>query len=114
MGRILLAAFLFLCSPLLGEDQLLLVSHKADSSLGFCTMQGKHLASVPVGKHPHEMVLSPDGSMAFASAQWDDTVYVVSVSERQAVREVKTPSGAGPDPVLEIRARGGTEARRSR
>lgn len=74
----------------------------------------RRIAEVPVGRRLVSLNLSPDGSLAFASAQWDDTVYVVSVPERKVVREVKTPSGAGPDPALEIRARGGTEAQRSR
>ncbi|MGB9605544.1 MAG: hypothetical protein ACPL88_06660, partial [Bryobacteraceae bacterium] len=43
-----------------GEQARLLVLHKAASTLGFYTLEGKLLAQVPVGRHPHEMSLSAD------------------------------------------------------
>lgn len=61
---------------------------------------GKILGRVPLDGRPVSLTLSPDGKLAFASAQDDDTVYVVSVPERKVVRRFKTAAGAAPDPVL--------------
>jgi DNA-binding beta-propeller fold protein YncE len=59
----------------------------------------KVLGQAPLGGRPVSLSLSPDGKLAYASAEDDDTVYVVSVPERKLVREFKTPKGSGPDPV---------------
>ena len=48
-------------------ETLLLVSQKAGSTVGFYTWEGKHLASVAVGTHPHEMRLSVDGRYAYTT-----------------------------------------------
>ena len=63
---LLLGATLF-GAPLWGQPSLLLVSQKAASSIGFYTWEGKHLGSVPVGKHPHEMRISADGRYAYTT-----------------------------------------------
>jgi YVTN family beta-propeller protein len=60
------------------------------------------LGQVPLGGRPVSLKLSPDGKQAFASAEEDDTVFVISVPERKILRQFKTAPGAGPDPVLEI------------
>lgn len=66
---------------------------------------GRVLGQVSLGGSPVSLTLSPDGERAFASAQDDDTVYVVSVPERKVIRTIKTAAGAAPDPVLEIPVR---------
>jgi len=48
------------------------------------------------------LTTSPDGRLAFASAEEAETVYVVSLPDRKVVREIRLPAGTGPDPVLEI------------
>ncbi len=98
MLRAMLIISPLIASPLWGEDQLLLVSHKAASSLGFYTMDGRHLASVPVGKHPHEVVLSPDGRYAYTSdngtmrmedtSAGGNTVSIVDLAARKKVGEI--------------------------
>lgn len=62
------------------------------------------IGQVALGGSPVSLTLSPDGQRAYASAQEDDTIYVVSVPERKILRRIKTAAGAGPDPVLETRA----------
>jgi YVTN family beta-propeller protein len=66
------------------------------------TKTRKQVAEVPLGGAPVSLNLSPDGKLAFASAQEDDTIYIISVAERKIIREVKTAPKAGPDPVLQI------------
>lgn len=97
MIRIILL-FLFVCLPLAAQERLLLVSHKAASSLDFYTMEGEHLASVPVGKHPHEVELSPDGKFAYTTdngtmaieqaGEGGNTISVVDLAERKKVGEI--------------------------
>ncbi len=55
------------------------------------------LPASPVSLH-----LSTDGTRAFASAEEQDTVYVVDLKGRHVETEVRTPQGAGPDPVVDI------------
>ena len=50
---------------------------------------------------PVSCTLSRDGSLAFLSAEAQDTVYIVSVKNRKIVAEIKTAKGAAPDPVFE-------------
>ncbi len=44
--------------------------------------------------------VSPDGAIATASAEEDDTVYVVSIPERRLIRTLRMPKGSAPDPAL--------------
>lgn len=60
------------------------------------------LGHVPVGGAPISLTLSADGQLAFASAEEEDTVYVISVKDRKLLREFRTAKGAGPDPVLQV------------
>ncbi len=57
---------------------------------------------VPLGGQPVSLGLSSDGKLAFASAQDDDTIYVVSVAEKKVIRQIRTAKGAAPDPALQI------------
>lgn len=52
-------------SPDLQGVSQLLILHKGASSLGFYSPEGEQLAVVPVGTHPHEMILSADGSKVY-------------------------------------------------
>lgn len=53
---------------------------------------------------PISLALSRDGATAFASAEEQDEVYLVSVKDQKIIAEIKTSKGAGPDPVLEVPA----------
>lgn len=109
------ASILLLClaAGLWGQGSQLLILHKGGSSLGFYTSEGKHLTSIPVGKHPHEMVLSADGrhlyitdngTMAIEEAgTGGNTVSIVDVAARKRVGEIslgdyRRPHGIDLDP----------------
>jgi DNA-binding beta-propeller fold protein YncE len=66
-------------------------------------VERKVLGRVKLGGALVSLSVSPDGRRAYASAQDADTVYVVSLVDRKLLRSFKTPPGAGPDPVLEVR-----------
>lgn len=98
MFRLFVLVWILVCSPLVAQEKLLLVSHKAASTLDFYTMEGEHLASVPVGKHPHEVVLSPDGRYAYTTdngtmaiedaGEGGNTVSIVDLAARKKVGEI--------------------------
>jgi DNA-binding beta-propeller fold protein YncE len=67
------------------------------------TATGRVLGRVPLGGEPVSLTVSADGRRAYASAQYIDTVYVVSIPDRRIEREFKTAPGSGPDPVLPLR-----------
>ena len=46
---------------------VLLISQKAAKSVAWYTLDGERLAEVPVSDHPHEIVLSPDGTRLFVT-----------------------------------------------
>lgn len=102
---------LFLCFSLQSAEILIL--HKGGSSLGFYTPEGKHITSVPVGLHPHEMVLSADrrylyctdnGTMAIEEAgTGGNTVSIVDLSARKKIGAISLgkyhrPHGIDLDP----------------
>ncbi len=52
--------------------------------------------------NPVSLSLSPDGSHAMASAEEQDTVYVVDLKSHNILHEFRTAQGSGPDPVIEL------------
>jgi YVTN family beta-propeller protein len=80
------------------EPARLLVLHKAASTLGFYTPEGKLLAQVAVGRHPHEMALSRDGRFVYITdngtmriedaGQGGNTVSVVDVKTRKRIATI--------------------------
>lgn len=91
---LLTAATCSFCAP----PQQLLVLHKAASSLGFYNPEGRLLGEAPVGRHPHEMVLSADGRLVYITdngtmriedpGQGGNTVSVVDIVARRKVGEI--------------------------
>ena len=45
--------------------------------------------------------VSQDGKLAFASAEEDDTIFVISIPAKKIVGKIRVPQGSGPDPVLD-------------
>ncbi|MGH9632756.1 MAG: YncE family protein [Bryobacteraceae bacterium] len=77
-----------------------------DRMVGFADAKArKQTGLVKLGGQPVSLHLSRDGNLAFASAEEQDTVYVISVPDRKLVREIKTRKGSGPDPVMAIGAK---------
>lgn len=64
---------------------------------------GKEVYNIPLPGRPLSMTLSRDRKTAYLGIQDDDQIAVVDVMARKIVRYLKTPAGAGPDPVLEVR-----------
>jgi YVTN family beta-propeller protein len=75
-----------------------------DKQVGFAdTASRKQVGQLALTGSPVSLTLSEDGRTAFASAEDNDTFFVVSVPDRKLLRSIKTESGAHPDPVLEYR-----------
>ena len=93
-----LTLLLFSSALLFGQGPTLLVLQKGHSSLGFYTPTGQQLAVVPVGPHPHEMVLSADGRLLYCTdngtmlleqpGEGNNTVSIVDVAARKKVGEI--------------------------
>ena len=77
-----------------------------DEAVEFADVRaGKVIGRVKLGGRPVSLSVSPDGRRAYAAAQDQDTVYVISVPDHKILRSFKTAPGAGPDPVLETPVR---------
>lgn len=90
---------LHLCASILcAQTSTLLVLEKAANSLAFYTPAGAKIALVPVGKHPHEMVVSPDGRYLYCTdngtmrieqpGTGGNTVSIVDLRARRKVGEI--------------------------
>jgi YVTN family beta-propeller protein len=85
------------------DGRLLVYSLGKGSAVGIAdAATGEVVGRVPLEGAIVSLSLSPDGSRAFASAQELDRVYIISVPDRKLIGTIRTPRGAGPDPVLEL------------
>ena len=90
--------FLLLSCGLAAQDAAYLALHKGSSSVGFYARDGKLLATVPVGQHPHEMVFSADGKYLYTTdngtmkieqpGTGGNTISIVDVQARKKVGEI--------------------------
>ncbi len=72
-------------------------------AVGFADIASrKQTGKVDLGGSPLSISLSKDGKYAFAGVQDNDEIWVVSVDNRKVVQVIRTPEGAGPDPVMDI------------
>ena len=93
---LLATALLIACAaPAAAEAaELLLVVNKSAHNVGVLDLAtGKTLATVPTGHGPHEIAVSPDGSLALATNYGDrgkpgSTLTVIDVAKRSAVRTI--------------------------
>jgi YVTN family beta-propeller protein len=53
------------CATGFGQNSIYLVLLKGASALAYYTPEGKMVANVPVGAHPHEMTFSTDGKLLY-------------------------------------------------
>ena len=78
-----------------------------DNTVEFIDVASRKVtARIPVKPPAGRLVsltLSPDGKLAYTSAEDDDRVFVVSVPDKKVVGEFRTAKGMGPDPVMELR-----------
>jgi YVTN family beta-propeller protein len=75
------------------QSPLLLVLNKEDAALAFVDVaSGKVVARVPTGEGPHELAVSADGKLAFASNYGAQTpgssISVIDVASRKELRRV--------------------------
>lgn len=72
--------------------------------VGFADVaSGEQTVTLDLDGRPVSLTTSPDGKYAFAGAQDEDTVFVISLADRKIVKQFKTIPGAGPDPIRPIR-----------
>ncbi len=110
---LLLLSLSFPAMPLLAQQTILLVGQKGSNSVGFYTADGKLLATVPAGKHPHEMVISQDGRYAYTTdngtmvieeaGEGNNTVSVIDIRARKRTAVISLgryyrPHGIDMDP----------------
>lgn len=106
-------AVVLFAAALYAQPSHLLVLQKGAHSLGWYTPDGKLESAVPVGRHPHEMVFSPDkrylytadnGTMRIEeAAAGGNTISVIDVANRKRVAQISTgefrrPHGIDLDP----------------
>ncbi len=98
---------------LAGQSFVYLVLQKGASSIAYYSSDGKLLGTIPTGKHPHEMVFSPDrrflyttdnGSMRIEHAgSGGNSLSVIDVVERRKYADInlgeyRRPHGIDVDP----------------
>ncbi len=91
----------------------LVVVEKVSNSVGFYTSEGQRVAGVPVGKHPHEMVFSPDGRLLYVSdngilwmtyaGEGGNTISIIDLEQRKRtgvidLGDYRRPHGMDLDP----------------
>ncbi len=85
------------------ESELVYSIGDEGTHVGIADVAGlKEVARIELGGHPLSCSVSKDGKYAFAGVQDNDEIYVVSIERREVSMIIKTPEGAGPDPVMEI------------
>lgn len=88
---------------LTGDGKTLVYACMLDKKVGFAdpaTRKETGYALLP--NAPVSLTLSHDGQHAFASAEEQDRVYMLSVAQRKIVKEIVAPKGSGPDPVHDV------------
>ena len=70
------------------------VAQDADMLLKVDAERSEVVARIPVGDHPHSVLLNEDGSLAFVSNQWSDNVSVIETESAMVIDTI--PTGNGP------------------
>ena len=102
---VLAAALVSLCAATIpalaaGRDKLLVVVSRGENSVSLYKAAGPTLTlvkSLPVGKTPREVCLSPDGKRAYVAAQEGSSVTVVDLDAQSVVATLSNPELAGAD-----------------
>ena len=93
--RPLIALALILAAP--AAAQTLLVGNKGEDTLGVHDLAtGRELARVPTGPKPHEVAISPDGTLAAVVSYGGHTIDLVDIRQRRRVRIVELLPDAAP------------------
>src|SRR6266851_3795295 len=107
-----IAVALFSALPASAQVDLL-VGEKVSHSVGFYRADGARIASIPVGKHPHELMLSPDGKYLYVSdngmlwmtdpGEGGNTISIIDIGQRKRIGMIdlgkyRRPHGLDLDP----------------
>jgi YVTN family beta-propeller protein len=107
-------AILLSALPAAGQVDLL-VGEKVSHSVGFYRADGARVVSIPVGKHPHELALSPDGKYLYVSdngmlwmtdpGEGGNTISIIDMARRKRIGVIDLgkyhrPHGLDLDPRL--------------
>jgi len=113
-AAVLLLSLAICALPVAAQRTVLIVGQKASSTVGFYTPEGKPLATVAVGQHPHELLISPDGRYAYTTdngtmaieeaGNGNNTVSQIDIRARKRSSVISTgkfyrPHGIDMDPV---------------
>ena len=82
------------------RDKLLVVVSRAENNVSLYKISGPSLTlvkSLPVGKTPREVCLSPDGTRAYVSAQEGNSVTVVDLDAQSVAATIAGPEVEGAD-----------------
>ncbi len=102
MDEMLRAILLLAASAIFasGAEQVLLVVFKGTGAVAYYSLEGKLLGSVPVGRHPHEMAISPDGKYAYVTdngimrleqpGEGGNTISIVDIAARKRIGTIST------------------------
>jgi YVTN family beta-propeller protein len=72
------------------EGRLLVLNKNADTLMVFDVPSYKRLATIAVGKEPHEVVATPDGRKAYVSNVRDKTVSVIDLVTQRVARTLRS------------------------
>ena len=87
-------------APADARDKLLVVAHRAETQVGLYKAEGASLTlvkSLPVGKTPRELCLSPDGTRAYVSAQEGNSITIVDLDALSVAGTIEGEALKGAD-----------------
>jgi len=71
----------------------LLVLNKGDNAMAIVNpANGKVVASIPVGRNPHEVTVSDDGKLAFSSNMQGNSISVIDLTAQRELHRVDLPN----------------------
>ena len=73
--------------------KLFVVAEEGNALLVVDTERGKVTERIPVGDHPHSVVLKNNDGFAFVSNQWSDNVSVIDLVNLSVINTLKTGNG---------------------
>ena len=73
--------------------KLYIVAQEGDVLVVVDNRSDQVLEKIPVGKHPHSVVLNRAGNTAFVSNQWEDNIYEIDLNSLNVTDTLKTGSG---------------------
>ena len=71
----------------------LVVLNKADNAMAIINpVNGKVVATIPVGRNPHEAAVSDDGKFAFSSNMQGNSISVIDLTTQRELHRVDLPN----------------------